>query len=149
MLREGDPAPEFSLPAVPQAMSLSALCARSDVIVVFYTEDSTPLCRRQLAPFAADHAALAELGASVVAISTDDLESHASFARRIAWPHPLASDGDLAVARAWGVADEAGKRARRAVFVVGRDGRIRHANGDYDPSNTTDYESVIAVLGET
>ena len=98
-------------------------------------------------PFVDDHSDLVALGAEVVAISSDGLESHAEFARRLGIPFPLASDPDLAVARAFGVADEDSRRAGRAVFVVGRDGRLLHANPDYNPGNAADYESVIAALG--
>lgn len=140
-------APDFTLPAVPAPVSLTELRRRGTVIVVFYTEDSTPLCTRELAPFVNDHAGLAALGAEVVAISSDCLESHAEFARRLGTPFPLASDPDLAVARAFGVADEDSRRAKRAVFVVDRDGRLLHANPDYNPGTTADYERVITALG--
>src|SRR5262249_53018829 len=84
------------------------------------------------------------LGAEVVAISSDCLESHAEFACRLGIPFPLASDPDLAVARAFGVANEESGRADRAVFVAGRDGRPLRANHNYNPGNIADYESVIA-----
>jgi thioredoxin-dependent peroxiredoxin len=134
------------LPAVPSAISLAELRSRGTVIVVFYTEDSTPLCARELTPFANDYADLVALGAEVVAIGSDGLESHAEFARRLGIPFPLASDPDLAVARAFGVADDESRRAKRAVFVVRRDGRLLHANPDYNPGNTADYERVITAL---
>ncbi len=139
-------APDFMLPAVPAPVSLAELRSRGEVIVVFYAEDSTPLCTRELAPFVNDHTDLAALGAEVVAISSDGLQSHAEFARRLRIPFPLASDPDLAVARAFGVVDEDSRRAKRAVFVVGRDGRLLHANSDYNPSTVADYERVIASL---
>jgi len=147
MITVGDIAPDFMLPAVPTAISLAELRSRGAVIIVFYTEDSTPLCMRELKPFANDYDELAALGAEVVAISSDGLESHAEFARRLGIPFPLASDPDLAVARAFGVADEDSRRAKRAVFVVGNDGQLLHANPDYNPGNTADYESVITALG--
>ena len=147
MIAAGKIAPDFTLPAVPAPVSLTDLRSRGAVIVVFYTEDSTPLCTRELTPFANDHTDLAALGAEVVAISSDGLESHAEFARRLGIPFPLASDPDLAVARTFGVADEDSRRAKRAVFVVGRDGRLLHANPDYNPGNTADYESVLTALG--
>jgi peroxiredoxin Q/BCP len=147
MIVAGDIVQDFTLSALPAPISLAELRSRGAVIVVFYTEDSTPLCTRELLPFVNDYSDLAALGAEVVAISSDGLESHAEFARRLGIPFPLASDPDLAVARAFGVADKESRRANRAVFVVGRDGRLLHANPDYNPGNTADYESVIAALG--
>src|SRR5438093_11238328 len=124
MLAVGEIAPDFVLPAVPSSVALTRLRSRDAVIVVVYTEDSTPLCTRELVPFINEHSDLAALGAEVVAIGRDDLESHAEFARRLGIPFPLASDPDLTVARAFGVADEDSRRAKRAVFVIGRDGRL-------------------------
>jgi peroxiredoxin Q/BCP len=143
----GDFAPDFTLPAVPGAVSLAELRSRGAVVVIFYAEDTTPLCTRELAPYISDHAELAALGAELVAIGSDDLASHAAFARRLAIPFPLATDANLDVARAFGVADEAAHRANRAVFVVGSDGRLLHVNRDYNPGSTADYESVIMALG--
>ena len=136
MLAVGDIAPDFELSAVPAPVSLTQLRSRGAVVVVFYAEDSTPLCTRELAPFVNDHSDLAALGAEVVAIGSDDLES------------PLASDPDLVVARAFGVADQESQRAKRAVFVIGQDGRLLHANPDYNPGISADYESVLTALAK-
>jgi peroxiredoxin Q/BCP len=149
MVGIGDVVADFTLPAVPGTVSLADLRGRGVVIVVFYAEDSTPLCTRELTPFVNDHSELTALGAVVVAIGTDDLESHGEFARRLAIPFPLATDANLEVARAFGVADEGAGRAGRAVFVVGRDGRLLHVNRDYNPASTADYEAVITVLGDS
>ena len=146
MIAAGEIAPDFSLAAVPAAVSLAELRSRGTVIVVFYAEDATPLCTRELGPFVSDHAELAALGAEVVAISSDDLDSHATFAAKLGAPFALASDPDLAVARAYGVVDEESRRAKRAVFVIGRDGRVLHANPDYNPGDVGDYERVVAAL---
>ena len=147
MITAGEIAPDFTLPAVPAPVSLTELRSRGAVIVVFYTEDSTPLCTRELVPFVNDYSDLTALGAEVVAISSDGVESHAEFARRLGIPFALASDPDLAVARAFGVADEDSRRARRAVFAIGRDGRLLYANPNHNPGNPADYESVITALG--
>jgi thioredoxin-dependent peroxiredoxin len=144
----GEVAPDFSLAAVPDSVSLRVLLKRGAVVLLFYTEDATPLCTRELQPFVADHEALAELGASIVAISSDDLDSHRRFLTRLGAPFALASDPDLAIARAYGVADEEAKRARRAVFIVGRDGKLVHANRDYNATSATEYEAVANALAD-
>jgi peroxiredoxin len=48
---------------------------KDTVIVVFYTEYSTPLCTRELLPFVNDHSDLVALAAEVVAIGSDHAES--------------------------------------------------------------------------
>ena len=149
MAEVGEVAPDFSLAAVPTPVSLRALLEHGPVVLLFYTEDATPLCTRELQPFVADHEAIAELGASIVAISSDDLDSHRRFATRLGTPFALASDADLAVARTYGVADEEAKRARRAVFVVGCDGKLVHANRDYNAASAAEYEAVVNALAES
>ena len=49
----------------------------------FYTEDATPLCAAQVTSFKDEFETLAELGAQVVAISADDLDSHRKFAESL------------------------------------------------------------------
>lgn len=141
-----DRAGDFTLPAVPRTVDTAVLRRGSKLLLVFYTEDSTPLCTRELQPFVADYASIRELGAEVVAISSDDLDSHRRFAERLDIPFPLASDADLVVSKAYGVADTEQRRSRRAVFVVAEDGTILHANRRYTPSNPSEYEAAVAAL---
>lgn len=57
------------------------------------------------------------------------------------------SDSSLEAARAYGVADEAGKRSRRAVFVIDTGGRILHAEPWFQPGNPGQYEAIFRALG--
>jgi peroxiredoxin Q/BCP len=95
-----------------------------------------------------DYEIIRELGAEVLAVSADTLESHADFAERIGGvPFPLASDTGLEAARAYGVADDAGKRSRRAVFIIDTDGRILHTEPWFQPGNPGQYEAIFRALG--
>ena len=121
----GDRAPDFTLPSTRGTVALSELLSKGKVVLAFYFQDETPLCATQVGMLKGDFDLLTELGAQAVAISADDLESHRRFAERLGGvPFPLASDEALAVARAYGVVDETGKRCRRAIFVVDEDGRL-------------------------
>jgi peroxiredoxin len=51
-----------------------------------------------------------ELGAGVLAVSSDSLESHGLFCERLGGLPSLGSDRDLTVAKAYGVADDSGRR---------------------------------------
>ena len=53
----------------------------------------------------------------------DNLETQTKFADSLKTPFPLLSDADGAVARAYGVYNEAGY-ASRVTFVIGKDGKI-------------------------
>lgn len=144
----GDPAPNFSLPTTDGEVSLDDLTARGKVILAFYAEDATPLCSTQLSMLKADYDTVRELGASVLAVSADSLDSHRQFAERLGGlPFPLASDEDLTVARLYNVADEEAKRSGRAIFVIDEAAVITHAEPWFQPGNTAQFEAIFRALG--
>jgi peroxiredoxin Q/BCP len=145
--RAGDPAPDFTLPGTAGEVRLADALRTGPVVVAFYQEDNTPTCRTQLSALRDDHDLLVELGARVLAISTDPLESHTAFAGLLRPPFPLLADADGAVARAYGVYDEDTRRSRRAVFVIGADGRVLLDIPWYNPANTSQYAQIFRALG--
>jgi thioredoxin-dependent peroxiredoxin len=143
----GEHAPDFTLPGTRGLMSLEGALRQGPVVLAFYQEDGTPACQTQLAALRDDHDLLDELGARVLAISTDPLPSHEQFAASLTPPYPLLSDEDGSVARLYGVYDEESRRARRAVFVIDPDGTVQLAIPWYNPSNTSQYEQIFRALG--
>ena len=144
----GDRAPDFRLPSTGGEIAGSDLWQRGKLVLTFYTEDGTPACQSQVMTLAEDLPMLEELGATVVAVSADDLESHGRFAEKIGGaPYPLASDADLTTARAYGVADEEQKRSRRAVFVIDESGTIVHANPWFSASSPEQRLAILEALG--
>ncbi len=126
-LRVGDRAPEFTLPGVDgdQAGSwtLSEL-AGQPVVLVFYPGDGTPVCTRQLVTYTDEIKAFADVGALVLALSPQSVESHRAFAAANGgFAFPLLADEDKAVGEAYGIVGPLGFY-RRSVFVVGADGTI-------------------------
>ena len=88
------------------------------------------------------------LGAQVVAISVDGLDSHREAEERLGGlPFPLGSDITLEASRLYGVLDEAGKRSHRAVFVIDTDGTLLHCNTWYQPANPSQLLEVFIALG--
>lgn len=148
MVAAGETAPTFTLPTTDGDISLDSLTSRGKVVLAFYAEDATPLCSTQLSMLKDDYDTVRELGASVLAISADSLDSHRQFAGRIGGvPFPLASDEDLAVARLYDVADEEARRSQRAMFVIDEAGTVAHAEPWFQPGNPTQYEAVFRALG--
>jgi peroxiredoxin Q/BCP len=144
----GQPAPEFTLPSPEGDVALSQLVKSGKVVIAFYQEDNTPMCRNELANFKNDHDLFGELNAQVIAISADSVESHERFDRDMdGFPFPLLSDPDLEVARRYGVVDDTGKRTRRAVFVIDEEGKVRHKIPFYNPSNLRQFEEIFEALG--
>jgi peroxiredoxin len=144
----GDKAPDFTLPSTEGDIKLSELTASSKVLLAFYSEDNTPLCSSELSVLKEDYEIIEALGARAVAISADNIVEHTDFAERLGGlPFPLASDPHLEVANLYGVADEDGKRSRRAVFVIDRGGEILHAEPWFQPGNPSQYEEIFRALG--
>jgi peroxiredoxin len=148
MPKAGDQAPDFTLPSTDGQLSLSDLVARGKVLLAFYTEDNTPLCSSELSVLKEDYEIVQQLGAKVVAVSADSLESHREFADKLGGlPFPLVSDEKLEAARKYDVVSDDGKRARRAIFVIDKGGKILHSEAWFQPGNATQYEELFRALG--
>jgi peroxiredoxin Q/BCP len=94
----GDTAPDFTLPATGgRSISLSDFRGQP-VVIVFYPGDDTPVCTKQLCSYNNELAQFADVGAQVLAISAQDIESHERFAAKHQFTFPLLSDTDKAVA---------------------------------------------------
>jgi peroxiredoxin Q/BCP len=149
--REGDRAPDFSLPwasrdtagAVPW-FSLSA--ERGKVVVVaFYPRDFTSGCTAEMKAFTEQYTDLFGDDVVVVGISTDSLSTHQRFAASLGLPFRLLSDPDQRVSKVYGSADTDG-RNRRTVFVVDRKGRVGYVDyrfGALDPESYSSLKSAV------
>lgn len=113
------------------------------VVVAFYPRDFTSGCTAEMRTFADQYATLFGSEVTVVGISTDSLDSHVRFATSLDLPFRLLSDPDQAVARRYGSNDRSGF-ARRTVFVIGPDGKVRYRNMRFNPLDPKDY----AALGD-
>jgi peroxiredoxin Q/BCP len=148
MPEPGEQAPDFTLPSTSGDVRLSEATDRGKVILAFYYEDATPICSNELSMLRDDYEMVRELGAEVIAVSADSLDSHKAFAERLGGlPFPLASDESLAAANAFDVVDDTGKRSRRAIFVIDRGGAVLHAERWFQPGNPSQYEAIFRALG--
>ena len=151
MLREpllaGARLPDVILEGPEGRLALEAIRDGDALVVVFYVEDGTPTCTTQLSALGADLELIEQCGAQLIAISSDSVESHASFRKEKHFAFPLLTDSNLEAARAFGVADETTGRCTRAVFVSDRAGRIVEAIPHYNPANLSQYAAIFAALG--
>ena len=123
----GDIAPDFALPATGgRTVKLSDFRGQP-VVVVFYPGDDTPVCTKQLCSYNNELAQFADVGAQVLAISAQDIESHERFAAKHKFTFPLLSDTDKSVAGKYGTLGPLGF-PRRSVFVVDAAGVVRYAH---------------------
>jgi peroxiredoxin Q/BCP len=129
-LQVGAPAPDFTLPAVPEgSWELSEHRGRS-VVVYFYPAASTPGCTTQACDFRDSLASLQGAGYDVVGVSPDPLPALQRFADEQLLTFPLVSDTEHGVLERWGAWGEKtlyGKVSTgviRSTVVVGPDGRV-------------------------
>jgi peroxiredoxin len=96
------------------------------VVLVFYPADWSPVCSDQLALYQQLLPEFDKLDAEILAISVDGVWSHIAFAQNRNVHFPLLSDFNPrgAVARDYGVFDEALGTSERALFVIDKDGTI-------------------------
>jgi peroxiredoxin Q/BCP len=127
-VRTGDTAPDFTLPGTGgRTYSLSEYRGQP-VVVVFYPGDDTPVCTTQLNAYSDDVSQFEDLGAQVLAISPQDVDSHEKFScKHGGFKFPLLADCDKEVGRAYGVVGPLGFY-KRSVFVVDGDGVVRYVH---------------------
>ena len=123
----GDVAPDFSLDGTGDRTYSLSDYAGQPVVLVFYPGDNTPVCTMQLNTYSSDIAQFEELGAQVLAISPQDVDSHESFSAVHGFSVPLLADTEKSVARAYGILGPVGFY-KRSVFVVDGEGIIRYAH---------------------
>lgn len=102
MLGVGDVAPDFCLPDQDGVeVCLSSLRGRW-VVLYFYPRDNTPGCTREARDFSERLEEFERLGAVVLGVSKDSVESHRRFRERHGLRVTLLSDPEHRVIEAYG-----------------------------------------------
>jgi len=132
-LEVGQAAPDFALEGIDprdgtrRTFRLAELRGQP-VVLVFYPGDNTPVCTRQLNAYTQDIDAFAEVGAQVLAISPQSVESHDEFScKQGGFAFPMLADTDKKVGEAYGILGPLGFY-RRSVFVIDAEGVVRYAH---------------------
>ena len=101
-LKEGDIAPDFSLPASNgETISLKDYIGKK-VVIYFYPKDDTPGCTIEACNFRDDHSEITDAGAVVLGVSKDDIKSHNKFINKYDLPFLLLSDESTEMISAYG-----------------------------------------------
>lgn len=132
MLKEGQLAPDFTLPAAGgQTISLSDYRGKQSVILYFYPKDDTPGCTKEACSFRDVKAEFEQVGAAILGVSVDSVKSHEKFAEKYHLPFPLLADEDQSVVNSYGVWKEKSMYGKtymgteRTTFAIDKDGIIR------------------------
>ena len=120
----GDQAPDFELDGTEGRFRLSDHRGER-VVLLFYPGDFTPVCTKQFCSYAERAEDMSSLGATVVGISAQDVDSHTKFVNENGIPVQLLADTDKSVAKSYGASAPV-VGTRRAVVIVDEAGRIAY-----------------------
>jgi thioredoxin-dependent peroxiredoxin len=123
-VKPGQPAPDFSGPS-SRGDTFRLSDHRGKVVVLFfYPAAFTPGCTREAKGFAKTWQDFADMGAEVVGISPDTLETQCRFASELHLPYRLMADRDSKISELYGSVWPILGRTQRATFVIGPDGVV-------------------------
>lgn len=148
-LNPGDEAPDFELRSHRGGtVRLSDYRGKKNVVLAFHPLAFTPVCATQMTSYQADMPRLEEEDAVVFGISIDPQPSKTAWASTLgSLSFDLLSDfhphGE--VAQQYGVFRPKEGFSERAVFIVGKDGRIKWSKV-YDIPQQPDNAELMAAL---
>jgi peroxiredoxin len=151
-LEIGSKAPDFTLMNQDrQPVTLSNVLQKGPVVLAFVPAAFSSVCQTELCTFRDSLATLGASQAQVLGVSTDTFFTLKAWGDQQRFGFPLLSDYNKDVIRSYGVVnpDMIGLKdiAKRAVFVIARDGTIKHKEVLDDARNEPNYDKVQAALG--
>ena len=147
----GAKAPDFTLNNQDRTpVSLSDALKKGPVVLAFFPAAFSGTCTNEMCTFRDSLAALNRANAQVYGISVDTFFTLKAFQTDQRLAFPLLSDFNKQVIRDYGVFNEdmIGLKgiAKRAVFVIDKNGVVRHREVLEDARNEPDYQKVFAAL---
>jgi peroxiredoxin Q/BCP len=126
-VKVGDEAPDFTLHDQDgKPVSLSDYTGRSNVVLFFYPKDFSPGCTKQVCSFRDSYEDFTDLGAVVIGVSGDGVESHKEFLDTYLLPFTLLSDPHGDVRSLYGATKGFGLLPGRYTYVIDKTGVVRH-----------------------
>jgi len=124
-VKAGDSAPEFeAVTSEGTKLGLKDLVGKKNIVLYFYPKDDTPGCTKEACSFRDNIQAVRKMGAEVVGVSVDGVESHKKFTSKYNLPFPLISDKEKRIATAYGVLKDTGTSASRVTFIIDKSGKV-------------------------
>jgi peroxiredoxin Q/BCP len=126
-VKVGDKAQDFTLPSqMGDNVTLSEFFGKKNIVLYFYPKDESPGCTREACSFRDSYEELTNLGAEVIGVSGQSVESHKSFATHYGLPFILLSDKDNKVRELYGVPSTMGIIPGRVTYIIDKHGIVRH-----------------------
>lgn len=148
----GSKAPDFTLMNQDREnVTLSQEIGKGNVVLAFFPGAFSGTCTKELCNFRDTITNFSSLNAKVVGISTDTFFALKAWHDQQKFGFPLLSDYNKEVITKYGVVnpDMIGLKniAKRAVFVIDKDGVVRYSEVLDDARNEPDYTKLNEVLG--
>ena len=150
MLAEGDKVPSFELQDADGKTVKSSEFKGKKFVVYFYPRDFTPGCTIEADEFSKEYKKFQKIGATIIGISTDSVESHKKFVDKMGITYVLLSDPESEVSKkfgVWGKKQFMGKEymgIQRSTFLVDEKGKIFKVYPSVKPKGHA--EEVLAAL---
>jgi len=146
----GAKAPDFTLfNQNREEVTLSNELKNGPVVLAFFPAAFSSVCSTEMCTFQ-DMGELSKVSGKVLGVSVDTFFALKAWGDSLKLTFPLLSDFNKEVISDYGVVnpDMIGMKniAKRAVFVIGRDGLVKHHEVLDDARNEPDYAKVRAAL---
>lgn len=151
MVDVGDTAPDFELPdGDRKPVRLSSYRGAKAVVLVFYPLAFTGTCQGELCAIRDSIADFDSDDVQTLAVSVDSTAVHAKWAQEQGYTFPLLADfwPHGAVAKDYGVFNDAIGLAMRGTFIIDKQGTIAYkvVNGIPDARDPEEYKRILAAL---
>ena len=147
----GQQAPGFELSATTgESVSLDEYRGEGPTVLLFFPLAFSPVCTNELTIMRDAHESYTAHGARVLAVSVDSPFTLKAWADQLELPFPLLSDFNKSVAQSYGALyeDLLGLQgvAKRAAFVIDKDGVVRYTWVSDDAGQLPNFEEVQAAV---
>jgi len=122
----GDQVPNFSLRDQNNKIFNSTDNIGKPMVIYFYPKDDTPGCTKQACKFRDEFENFTDLGAMVIGISVDNIESHKKFEEKYNLPFILLADTENEVRSLFGVPKNLFLIPGRVTYVIDKRGVVQY-----------------------
>ncbi len=127
MLKVGDRIPDFKAKTTRgDVFDSCTIIGKKPLVIYFYPKDHTPGCTAQACGFRDQYEVFKDLGAEVIGVSSDSVDSHQKFTQQYRLPFMLLSDEDKKLRSLFGVPSAMlGLLPGRVTYLVDKNGIVQ------------------------
>lgn len=142
-------APSFNLMDVNKKSTSLKIFKGKWLVIFFYPKDNTPGCTKEVCLMRDDYNTIQSLGAQIIGINTDTVDSHKQFQKKHKLPFALLSDTDGLISRKYFALNKLFfiQFSKRRSFIIDPKGVIKKIYKSVDPAiHSTEIISDLQLL---